>query len=150
MIPLTVHRERLVICKACEFFSGVCLKGHVHSSPTGCPVKKFEPINGAAVMPDVEVKPPVKATGCCGGEKPVVPDVAPMSWADVLVEFGKSMVEWGIKGMPLVSAAEHERRYRICAGCEYFKYFQCRKCKCVCWVKAKLGTESCPDVPKRW
>ena len=66
MEDFDIRRQRLVICKACEFWAGRCQKLHPGvQSNLGCPVGKFVPLHGAmyANDPKLRIKPPPKP--CC-------------------------------------------------------------------------------------
>ena len=141
------YTRRDTFCQPCEWWKGVCLKGHSLASPQGCPIQKFPPVDGAAFAPDKAVSPeaPQLVAGCCGGD-----DMPPLSWAQVLVNLAKSMATWIAQGLPLVDAEKHGERYDQCKPCGQFKGFYCKHCKCVAYVKTKLGTEVCPLDPPRW
>ncbi len=134
-------------CKSCEWWKNVCLKGHALSSPQGCPIKKFPPIDGADYAPD---KPPEKPTeivaGCCGN----APEMPPLTWGQVLIQFTTSMATWVKAGLPLATNEHHGERYGQCKTCTEFNRFYCKKCHCVAYLKTKLLTEQCPMTPPRW
>jgi hypothetical protein len=135
-------------CKHCEFWTGhACRKGHLPSSSTGCPMKRFEPVNGADYDLDREPDPAEPNMGCCGGNGKEMSD---LSWNQVLLHFAMSMVKWGLAGMPVVPEKTHGERYAKCRSCPHIRGFWCSKCKCVAYLKTKLATEGCPDVPPRW
>lgn len=131
-------------CRKCEFWKGVCLKGHALSSPQGCPVKKFPPIQNADYAPDREVPKPGEGggAGCCGQAA----DMPPVSWGQVVGQFKSAMVDWTKAGLPVVSQEEHSQRVGTCRSNECGQYwlFYCKQCKCVAFLKAKLATEDCP------
>jgi hypothetical protein len=73
----------------------------------------------------------------------------PLSWAQVIAAFGKSMVKWVAEGLPLADSALHGVRCDHCKVCPKFNRFYCTHCKCIAYLKTKLATEACPlDPPK--
>lgn len=129
-------------CVPCEFWRGACLKGHALQSAQGCPLRKFPPIAGADYAPDkpVPVEPP-QIVSCCGG----TPAMPPLTWPEVVRQFGISMARWVAEGCPVVDAHGHGERYGKCKSCTRFVGFYCEVCKCVAYLKAKVATESCPE-----
>lgn len=145
MLPRDVfYKRRDEHCAKCEFWSGVCLKGHALSSPQGCPLKKFEPVSGASYAVDVQVDPhvpAVQAVDCCGKDK----ELTPMSWSEAADHLRKSLGTWVADGCPIVTDTVYTERVSKCQdGCPHYKWFQCRQCKCVVLSKAKLPHETCP------
>lgn len=65
MIPSSTFEERMRICVACPFWAGACVKGHAPSSPMGCPIHKFPPIQAAGYAPDRGGLKPVTGSSCC-------------------------------------------------------------------------------------
>lgn len=135
-------------CKPCSEWDGACLRGHAIHSPTGCPLKKFPPVDGHSYdAEDVRVVVPAggQRGGCRGCGAKVEPDwVTPMTWQQVLGKFSESMQVWVKEGMPLVSSVEHERRRSICESCPHYRHFHCKLCKCLVYTKTALKTEYCP------
>jgi hypothetical protein len=149
MIDRDVFNERRdTFCRQCEWWQGVCLKGHALGSSDGCPLHKFPPVEGAGYAPDkqAEQDSPKLIKGCCGGSD----DMPPLTWAQVLIQFTKSIATWIAEGLPLVSSEQHGARYEQCKPCPQFKRFYCKHCKCIAYLKTKLGTEVCPLDPPRW
>lgn len=149
MVNRDVFQQRLSICKTCEFWQGVCLKGHNLGSPLGCPVRRFEPVSGAGYLPDtVVVKPlePVRTAGCSSCGKPVDETLKPLTQLEAIDSLRVSMAKWAESGFSLASDEVFSARTRVCRACPSGRYqwFQCRQCRCVVYVKAKLATESCP------
>lgn len=149
MIPQNVYNQRINdFCSKCELWSRLqCRKGHLPTSPTGCPVHKFEPINGAGYDEDRLADPVAINMDCCSGGNNEMPD---LSWSQVLAMFAQSMVRWVKGGMALAPEKVHGDRLRKCESCPHRSNFWCSKCKCVCYLKAKVATEQCPDSPPRW
>lgn len=146
----TLYYRKETHCIKCEWwYAGKCRKGHLLSSPAGCPIKKFPPVLAASYAPDREPDPlPEKPpAGCaeCGVAGEGMPD---LSWRQVLAQFGQSMITWVQRGLPLVERQEHGQRTSICETCEFRRNFWCTVCKCVYYAKAKLATEDCPK--KKW
>lgn len=61
------------ICRACPDWNkaySVCLRGHLGTSPTGCPLKKFAPVFSAAYDKDagrvIVLRDLPKCDGCGG------------------------------------------------------------------------------------
>lgn len=148
MLPHNVYNQRLQdFCYKCEWWDRLrCRKGHLPTSSTGCPVGKFEPVNGAGYDEDRPADPVATEMSCCGHDQNM-PD---LSWPQVLALFAQSMVRWVKGGMALVADRQHGDRLRKCDACPWRKGFWCTKCRCVCYLKAKLATEKCPDSPPRW
>lgn len=149
MLPKNVYNDRLEnCCKRCEFWHRMrCRKGHVISSTTGCPVRKFPPIHGADYDQDREPHPlEEEMSDCCGYSR----TMQDMSWAQVAAQFAKAMAKWARAGLPRVSAAVHGQRQVPCATCPHRQGYWCGKCKCLIYLKTKLATEQCPDDPPRW
>jgi hypothetical protein len=84
--------------------------------------------------------------GCCGQQG----DMPDLSWNQVLQHFAKSMVMWVASGMALANERLHGQRHGKCQVCPHKKGFWCKKCKCIAYIKTKLATEGCPDIPPRW
>lgn len=150
MIPKNVFYDRRDNhCLKCEFWKGACLKGHALSSPQGCPIKKFEPINGADYAPDrpAPEAPSIPPPGnCCGGKDE---ELKPMGWAEAIKHLRESLAQWEKDGRPLVPEANYHVRVNICQdNCPHYRWFQCRLCKCLVFAKAKLPHEICPA--DRW
>ena len=51
---------------------------------------------------------------------------------------------------PLVSEATAQARDAVCTMCPHFSAQVCNLCGCIAPLKARLSTETCPDVPDRW
>ncbi len=131
-------------CTHCEFWKGACIKGHKLSSPAGCPVRKFEPVNGADYAPDVPLPEPTEPGCGCGKTD----SVAPLTYPQAFGEFTRSLARWAIQGAPLANDEQHSARHGVCKVCPRYMHFQCTICKCVVMVKAKMLTEKCPE--DRW
>lgn len=145
MIDRDVFYARKETCAQCEFWKGVCLKGHALQSPTGCPIKKFEPIEGASFHPDREVPKITAASGdCCSGHAVEGDTMKPLSWGEVFQSLVASMKKWKAAGTPIASDALYFQRIQVCRKCNHYRWFQCRLCHCLAPVKAKLLTERCP------
>ena len=142
----SVFYERLDICKRCDYWKGSCVKGHMLQGALGCPVLKFDGIDGAGNMTDLPVPTPqlpaVGGTGCCGAS--VSNDLKPMSWGQVLKQFAASMQSWEKSGFLTVSREVYAKRLETCRNCNNYQWFQCKVCSCLPVVKAKLVTERCP------
>lgn len=145
MIATSVFYDRRDnYCVKCDFWKGVCLKGHKLSSPQGCPVHKFEPVHGADYANDKPAKTAVQVPqpgNCCGNKDP---DLVPLSWNDAATKLAASMRTWAASGFVTVDEKKYNQRFDTCLECEHYRWFQCRLCKCVVMVKAKLPEESCP------
>jgi len=147
MIGRTHFYDRLAVCKTCEFWQGACLKGHVLQGSLGCPVRKFEGVEGAGYMEDMPLPTPELpqpgAPGCCGA---VEGDLQPLSWVAVWKHLAESMRAWQKSGYALTPAEAYTRRIDICKACPKgeYRWYQCRHCKCIVYSKAKLATEVCP------
>ena len=124
------------------------MKGHALSGPEGCPEHKFPPVDGAGYAQERTVGSPAPRllTNCCGGDGAM----PPLTWAQVLARFIKSMAEWLAAGAPLVSSEVHGARYDQCKNCTKFRSFYCTHCKCIAYLKTKLATEQCPLPEPRW
>lgn len=149
MLPKNVYNDRLKnYCESCEWWTrGRCRKGHVLTSATGCPARKFPPIQGAGYDPNREPDPLEETMGACCGYSDAMKDI---TWPQVLAQFAKAMVKWTRAGLPLVSPAIHGGRQTHCQPCPHRKGYWCSKCKCLIYLKTKLATEQCPDDPPRW
>lgn len=147
MLDAKIFHQHREICSKCPNWKGVCLKGHVLQSPVGCPEKRFPPVEGAAYMEDrpATVAEPVVPGKCCGG---AASDqyVKELSYAEALKELAASLRTWQVAGYPTLSDADYGVRTGICKSntCGFYKWFQCRACKCVIFIKAKLKTTECP------
>lgn len=148
MIERTIFYARLAVCKQCEFWRGACLKGHVLQGSLGCPVNKFEGVEGAGNLVDVPVPTPelpaIGGSGCCGAS--AEKEIAPMTWGQVWRHLMESMASWQKAGFPVVTADEYVARIRVCRNCPkgQYQWFQCKHCRCIVYSKAKLATEVCP------
>ena len=129
-------------CKKCVSWDGVCLLGHNLGSPQGCPQMHFAPIQGAQYAEVVQKPESVKKPCNCGSKSPV----DPITWVQVVTQFGKAMLDWLKEGLPLVDAATHQSRNDTCKSneCGQYRYYQCMDCKCITYLKTKLATEECP------
>lgn len=123
----------------------------------GCPEKRFPPVGNAGYAPDFELKTGVSNPDCCG--KQILPapavaaaatDAAGLTGGEVMRRFASSMIQWKRSGFPLANPQQHESRYGKCQVCPYYRKFMCQKCMCVAYLKTKLLSEKCPDVPPRW
>lgn len=146
MIDRSVFSLRLPVCKACEFWRGACLKGHALKGDFGCPLKKFDGINGAGFLEDLPVPAPELPTPgepCCGAG---TGDIKPMAWLQVWDHLRQSMAAWKKAGFPMLSGAPYIERINTCKVCPkgQYRWFQCRHCRCPIYSKAKLATEECP------
>lgn len=148
MIDRTTFYRRLPICKACEHWRGACLKGHALQGPPGCPLKKFDGVDGTGHMDNLPTPTPelpaVSASGCCGQVSDG--NLKPLSWGEVWRHLTAAMVEWHRAGHPVVGGQPYAERINICRSCPkgQYQWFQCKHCKCIVYSKAKLATESCP------
>ncbi len=68
-----------------------------------------------------------------------------ITWEQMISQFAKALLEWVKAGAPLASKRQHHERWETCKGCPKFRDFYCTECKCLCYLKTKLSTESCPD-----
>ena len=123
------------------------MKGHVLQGSPGCPVKKFEGVDGTGYMDDLPVPTPelpaVGASGCCGHADG---ELKPMGWPEVWRHFQQAMADWKKSGFQLTEPADYVKRIQVCRDCpkKQYQWFQCRQCKCIVYTKAKLATETCP------
>jgi hypothetical protein len=146
MLPRNIFYDRRDnYCTKCEFWKGSCRKGHSLSSPQGCPIKKFPPIEGASYAPDLparEVSNAVDSTNCCGRTDP---DLTPMTWKEAADHLSASLVEWARTGFPITSDEVYAERVVTCQDdCRNYRWFQCRLCKCLIFTKARVPSEKCP------
>lgn len=143
MIDRHIFDARKAICERCSFWKNQCLKGHRMNSPVGCPVNKFAGVNGAGIMPDSPVKIASAAPCTHCDEKGVIRSIG---WTEALGQFQQAVDEWNAAGRPLVSQKQHAARISVCKKCpgKHYQHFQCKLCKCVVFLKAKLPTETCP------
>lgn len=145
MIPRNVFYDRRDNhCAACPWWQGVCRKGHKLSSPMGCPLKKFPPVQNADYMEDRPVAPGAVARGGCRGCADPPPVPLKLNFTGVLQHFARAMAEWTKAGMPLLDAQDHAARYGTCRTCPHYAMYQCELCQCIAYVKAKVATEDCP------
>lgn len=152
MIERAVFYQRLGICRVCDQWRGVCLKGHPLQSPVGCPLRKFDPVGAAGYHTDTAT-PEAPATAapagrCCGGVVAGDPDVVPLSWNQALSALAASMAKFAAEGFQLAEAPLYAARLNQCRACPEYRYFQCRVCRCVCVVKARVAHETCPK--QKW
>lgn len=134
-------------CKPCEFWRGRCRRGHSLTSPQGCPIKKFPPIQNAGYAVD-QPPEPVQAnpTGCCGRTDS---DLQPMTWKEAAEHLAASMAAWAKTGFKITSDDVYDERAATCQdNCPHYRWFQCRLCRCLIFTKARIPTEECPV--KRW
>ncbi len=119
--PDVFNDRRDRFCKPCEWWKGVCLKGHSLGSPEGCPIRKFPPVEGAGYAPDKQSdqNAPQLVKGCCGHSE----EMPPLTWSQVLIQFTKSLVTWIAQGLPLVDSEKHGARYEQCKPCPKFHRF---------------------------
>ena len=145
---ITFYERRDRFCQTCQWWRGVCLKGHALGSPEGCPIQRFPPVEGAAyaLNQQAQDQTPHIVKGCCGQSD----DMPPLTWAQVLALFAKSMALWITEGLPLANSALHGARYDVCKRCKKFNRFYCKHCKCVAMLKTKLLTSRCPLEPPEW
>jgi len=134
--------SRRQICSRCEYYRGSsCSKNHLITGPLACPEGKF-----SAIVPLFKSGPPrVSGQGCCSPVSTPESASRNLTWAEAIGEFNTQMKLWQQSGFALSSSEEHARRFAICGTCNYYRMFQCQKCKCVAFIKAKLATETCPD-----
>ncbi len=148
MLDSKVFYERKALCEACKHWKGVCLKGHALSSPIGCPIRKFPPVEGAVYLDDrPPAVPQVITPGPCCGQGANQETLREMTYPEALSNLASSMAEWAKAGFPLVTEEVYGARLKVCQGpptCGFYRWYQCRICKCVVVAKAKLGTMKCP------
>jgi len=147
MINAKAFYERQGICRACSHWKGVCLKGHGLASPLGCPERRFPGVEGADYMEDrppskVEVNP---VQPCCGG-RGAVSEVKELTYTEAAAAFVRDMKTWKEAGFPVLPELEYNARVTICKSCPggFYRFYQCRACKCIIFSKAKLKTTVCP------
>lgn len=132
-------------CLKCSYWKGACLKGHALSSPQGCPIKKFAPINGAGYAPDKTVLPAVSVPqpgNCCSAADA---ELKPMSWSEAGSHLASSMAEWARTGFKTAPDDIYSERVATCQdNCPSYRWFQCRLCRCFVFSKAKVPHETCP------
>lgn len=148
-------KARHEVCLRCQFWQGRCLKNFDLSSMMGCPEKKFPPVGAAGYAPNHSLVVGVANPDCCGSRPPAMlnalqPVDHKLTAGQVAAQFTRSMIDWARKGLPVVSEKRHADRYRQCQACPHYRFFLCQKCACVSYLKTKLETERCPDVPPRW
>lgn len=68
------------------------------------------------------------------------------------VNLGKAITKHIIGGLEIVDDLESRRRMSICGQCPNLEPLEnrCKLCGCFIREKARLKTESCPDIPDRW
>lgn len=144
----TFYRRLEQNCKKCDFWKGACLKGHALSSPQGCPIKKFPPVQGADYAPDRNVRPAPEVPmpgNCCGSDA----DLKPMNWSQAASHLTASLATWARDGFKTTPDDVYNERVGTCQdNCPSYKWFQCRMCKCLVFTKAKIPSERCPA--ERW
>jgi hypothetical protein len=142
MIDRDIFYARKSICERCPLWKNQCLKGHMLNSPVGCPEGKFPAVDGAGKMVDKPVAAPVAGCKDCQASG----DVRPLTWTQALGEFQAAMKGWLAAGRPVVTDAAHNARVSACKKCPggHYRHHQCKLCKCVVFIKAKLPTETCP------
>lgn len=146
MIPKNVFYDRRDgHCLKCEFWKGACLKGHRLSSPQGCPIRKFPPINGADYAADSPARKAAEVPqpgDCCGRKEP---ELKAMTWSQATAHLAESMKKWEAAGFKLTPEKIYHDRVGSCQdNCPHYRWFQCRLCKCVVLTKARLPHEKCP------
>src|SRR5262245_29018491 len=138
MIRRDVFYQRLPVCKRCPEWNAVaasCKKGHLIQSSLGCPLQKFEGVDGAGYMDQKPAEPPPQiAQSCC----------ADLSVAQVVTNLTDALSRWVANGLPLASSRCYRERTARCMKCPAYKNYQCQDCKCVAFLKAKVATEECP------
>jgi len=146
VINAKVFYERQDICRVCLHWKGVCLKGHGLASPLGCPERKFPGVEGAGYLED---RPPAKVEvaavqPCCGGT--VAEEVKELTYFEAAAAFVSDLKTWSAAGFPLLSEAAYLERVGVCKACPggFYRFYQCRACKCLIFSKAKLKTTVCP------
>jgi hypothetical protein len=146
MIPKNVFYERRDnFCMKCDYWKGACLKGHQLSSPQGCPIKKFEPIQGADYAPDTPVRPAsnIPQPGNCCGQTET--EIKPLTYGEATAKLLESLERWRKDGLPITPDTVYDARIASCQdNCPHYRWFQCRLCKCMIFLKARLPHESCP------
>ena len=146
MIDRQTFYTRLEICKQCSWWNGACLKGHALTSPVGCPVRKFEPIQAADYAPDRLVELPLPGEApkrCCGA----VPEpLKPLTLPEALAHMKQSLAAWKAAGFPTLTGKPYADRIATCKNCPsgFYAWFQCSQCRCIVYSKALLATEHCP------
>jgi len=145
MINAKVFYERQGICALCPHWKSVCLKGHGLGSPLGCPERKFPGVEGADYMED---RPPAKVEvnavqPCCGG---AAQEVKELTYAEAAAAFVVEMKAWKAAGFPVLPGPQYDERIVICKACPggFYRFYQCRACKCLIFTKAALPTTVCP------
>lgn len=142
MIDAVIFYSRQDVCKQCEFWRGACLRGHVLQGPLGCPLKKFDGVDGTGYATDIPVNVPVlPAPGECCGQSG---EIKPMTWIEVWRHLYESIQAWQKAGRPLTGPEVFNQRMAKCKACDEYAWFQCKVCKCIAMAKAKLETEDCP------
>jgi len=146
MIDAKIFYARQDICRVCPHWKGVCLKGHGLASPLGCPIQRFAGVEGAGFMED---RPPASVEvaavqPCCGGA--AAPDVKELTYSEAALALVNDMKAWKAAGFPLLPEMPYLERVGICKKCpgDFYRFFQCRACKCLIYSKAKLPTTVCP------
>lgn len=151
MLDPAVYTWRLQAhCHGCEWWAGRCRKGHLVTSPEGCPVYKFPPVEAAGYAPDIPPMDISPAEPCSSCGSTLTGDLPDLSWHQVLTQFGAAMLKWVANGAPLVNEQAHAERLTECKSnvCGRLHGFWCLDCRCVVYIKTKLATEECPK--KRW
>ncbi len=130
-------------CAACDFWDGYnCRKGHVTTSPTGCPIKKFKPVYSAGYDPDKPATPlvadaPAAKRECdCG--KP------PKNLWEALKKLRVAFRRWRFYGYPITGKDYLAKRKETCSACEFKKGLKCSACGCYLAVKSRMASELCP------
>lgn len=148
MIDANIFYARMAVCQTCPHWKSVCLKGHGLSTPLGCPEEKFPPVEGAGYLenrPAAQLQEGITvSTSCCGGL--AAADVRELTYAEAAQAFVNDMKVWQAAGFPVLSDAQYTQRVDICKRCPggFYRWFQCRACKCIIFSKAKVKTTVCP------
>ena len=137
MIPPAVQAQRQQICRKCPLWHGQCTRGHILTSPAACPLGKFMAANSSENAPSA-------TPGCASKNCNEAKDIQPLAYAQALTAFRQAMVMWVAAKTPLVSTSTYSQRISVCSKCPQYQWFQCKLCKCVVFVKARMGTTKCP------
>lgn len=151
-------------CLKCDFWDNYnCSKGHVNTSPTGCPIRKFEPVYSAGYDPDrpaqelsKEGMPSTKDCKTCNNAPKEEPkeETGGCQCAQGkgpfkrIKRFISAMKRWRWFGYPVTPKDKRDERWSICKQCPEKGLLTCKSCGCFLALKIPIRSEFCPK--KKW
>jgi 7-keto-8-aminopelargonate synthetase-like enzyme len=67
-----------------------------------------------------------------------------LGYVEAVAQLARDLAAWKNAGFALMPEAGYQARLAVCKTCPHYHWFQCKKCSCFVFAKARLKTAACP------